>query len=112
MFYIASSTEIVHGVQYLWTSHLPTNIQYATLAIGGSFLIECVSLVVVMHTVQKRLSYSNAPSNKPKAKMQQLQHELIDAGERSGTYTYEQVIEGFGDCDSGDAQKIQVMGSL
>ncbi|RVW13890.1 Metal tolerance protein C4 [Vitis vinifera] len=53
IFCLGSGATIVHGVQNLWTSHPPANIQYAALVIGGSFLIEGASLVVAIHAVKK-----------------------------------------------------------
>ncbi|XP_052175636.1 metal tolerance protein C4 isoform X2 [Diospyros lotus] len=53
IFCIGSGATIVHGVQNLWTSQPPENIQYAALVIGGSFLIEGASLLVAIHAVRK-----------------------------------------------------------
>ncbi|KAJ4964307.1 hypothetical protein NE237_024246 [Protea cynaroides] len=53
IFCLGSGATIVHGVQNLWTAQPPQNIQYAALVIGGSFLIEGVSLVVAIHAVRK-----------------------------------------------------------
>ncbi|KAK9096584.1 hypothetical protein Sjap_022081 [Stephania japonica] len=49
--------------RFVWSRYLqlaffalalpPTNIQYASLVIGGSFLIEGGSLVVAIHAVRK-----------------------------------------------------------
>ncbi|KAG5523660.1 hypothetical protein RHGRI_035446 [Rhododendron griersonianum] len=53
IFCLGSGATIVHGIQNLWTSQPPGNIQYAALVIGGSFLIEGASLVVAIHAVRK-----------------------------------------------------------
>ncbi|XP_022716365.1 metal tolerance protein C4-like isoform X1 [Durio zibethinus] len=53
IFCLGSGATIVHGVQNLWTSHPPTNIEYAALVIGGSFIIEGASLVVAIQAVKK-----------------------------------------------------------
>ncbi|KAG8657633.1 metal tolerance protein C4 [Manihot esculenta] len=53
IFCLGSGATIVHGVQNLWTSHPPANIQYAALVIGGSFIIEGASLVVAIQAVRK-----------------------------------------------------------
>ncbi|KDP24684.1 hypothetical protein JCGZ_26505 [Jatropha curcas] len=53
IFCLGSGATIVHGVQNLWTSHPPANIQYAALVIGGSFIIEGASLVVAIQAVKK-----------------------------------------------------------
>ncbi|CAL5375967.1 unnamed protein product [Camellia sinensis] len=53
IFCLGSGATIVHGIQNLWTSQPPANIQYAALVIGGSFLIEGASLVVAIHAVRK-----------------------------------------------------------
>ncbi|XP_010276699.1 PREDICTED: metal tolerance protein C4 [Nelumbo nucifera] len=53
IFCLGSGATIVHGFQNLWTSQPPSNIQYAALVIGGSFIIEGASLVVAIHAVRK-----------------------------------------------------------
>ncbi|KAJ9168642.1 hypothetical protein P3X46_020142 [Hevea brasiliensis] len=53
IFCLGSGATIVHGVQNLWTSHPPANIQYAALVIGGSFIIEGASLLVAIQAVKK-----------------------------------------------------------
>ncbi|KAK9282355.1 hypothetical protein L1049_005272 [Liquidambar formosana] len=53
IFCLGSGATIVHGVQNLWTSQPPANIQLAALVIGGSFIIEGASLVVAIHAVKK-----------------------------------------------------------
>ncbi|KAK6263917.1 hypothetical protein SCA6_019351 [Theobroma cacao] len=53
IFCLGSGATIVHGVQNLWTSHPPANIEYAALVIGGSFMIEGASLVVAIQAVKK-----------------------------------------------------------
>ncbi|CAK9146083.1 unnamed protein product [Ilex paraguariensis] len=53
IFCLGSGATIVHGIQNLWTSQPPENMQYAALVIGGSFLIEGASLVVAIHAVRK-----------------------------------------------------------
>ncbi|XP_057475061.1 metal tolerance protein C4 isoform X1 [Actinidia eriantha] len=53
IFCLGSGATIVHGIQNLWTSQPPANIQYAALVIGGSFLIEGASLIVAIHAVRK-----------------------------------------------------------
>ncbi|XVE91077.1 hypothetical protein DITRI_Ditri20bG0127000 [Diplodiscus trichospermus] len=53
IFCLGSGATIVHGVQNLWTSHPPDNIEYAALVIGGSFIIEGASLVVAIQAVKK-----------------------------------------------------------
>uniref|UniRef100_A0A1D1XDU8 Metal tolerance protein C4 n=1 Tax=Anthurium amnicola TaxID=1678845 RepID=A0A1D1XDU8_9ARAE len=53
IFCLGSGATIVHGVQNLWSSEPPENIQYAALVIGGSFLIEGVSLLVAINAVKK-----------------------------------------------------------
>ncbi|KAK9084553.1 hypothetical protein Syun_031569 [Stephania yunnanensis] len=53
IFCLGSGATIVHGFQNLWTAQPPTNIHYAALVIGGSFLIEGASLVVAIHAVRK-----------------------------------------------------------
>ncbi|KAK3000571.1 hypothetical protein RJ639_021981 [Escallonia herrerae] len=53
IFCLGSGATIVHGVQNLWTSQPPENITYAALVIGGSFVIEGISLVVAIHAVRK-----------------------------------------------------------
>ncbi|KAM5551238.1 hypothetical protein ABKV19_026191 [Rosa sericea] len=44
---------IVHGVQNLWVSQPPPNIQYAAIVIGGSFIIEGASLLVAIQAVRQ-----------------------------------------------------------
>lgn len=53
IFCLGSGATIVHGVQNLWTSQPPPNIQYAALVIGGSFIIEGASLIVAIQAVKK-----------------------------------------------------------
>ncbi|XP_072973216.1 metal tolerance protein C4 isoform X1 [Typha angustifolia] len=53
IFCLGSGATIVHGFQNLWSSHLPENIHYAALVIGGSFLIEGASLLVAIKAVKK-----------------------------------------------------------
>ncbi|XP_044485675.1 metal tolerance protein C4 [Mangifera indica] len=53
IFCLGSGATIVHGIQNLWTSHPPPNIQYAALVIGGSFIMEGASLVVAIQAVKK-----------------------------------------------------------
>ncbi|KAJ0076208.1 hypothetical protein Patl1_34912 [Pistacia atlantica] len=53
IFCLGSGATIVHGIQNLWTSHPPANIQYAALVIGGSFIIEGASLLVAIQAVKK-----------------------------------------------------------
>lgn len=53
IFCLGCGATIVHGVQNLWTSEQPTNIGYAALVIGGSFIIEGISLVVAIQAVRK-----------------------------------------------------------
>ncbi|CAM8953871.1 unnamed protein product [Rhodiola kirilowii] len=53
IFCLGSGATIVHGVQNLWTSETPSNIHYAALVIGGSFVIEGASLVVAIDAVRK-----------------------------------------------------------
>ncbi|GKV26728.1 hypothetical protein SLEP1_g35976 [Rubroshorea leprosula] len=53
IFCLGSGATIVHGVQNLWSSQPPANIQYAALVIGGSFLIEGASLIVAIQAVKK-----------------------------------------------------------
>ncbi|XP_042398877.1 metal tolerance protein C4-like isoform X1 [Zingiber officinale] len=44
---------VVHGMQNLWKAHPPENMHYAALVIGGSFLVECASLLVAINAVKK-----------------------------------------------------------
>ncbi|KAM5579891.1 metal tolerance protein C4 [Rosa sericea] len=53
IFCLGSGATIVHGVQNLWVSQPPPNIQYAALVIGGSFIIEGASLLVAIQAVKK-----------------------------------------------------------
>ncbi|XVF86174.1 hypothetical protein PTKIN_Ptkin18bG0018900 [Pterospermum kingtungense] len=53
IFCLGSGATIVHGVQNLWTSHPPANIEYAALVLGGSFIIEGASLIVAIQAVKK-----------------------------------------------------------
>ncbi|PIM97936.1 Mitochondrial Fe2+ transporter MMT1 [Handroanthus impetiginosus] len=53
IFCLGSGATIVHGVQNLWTSQPPEHIEYAALVLGGSFVIEGVSLVVAINAVRK-----------------------------------------------------------
>ncbi|KAJ8770565.1 hypothetical protein K2173_018056 [Erythroxylum novogranatense] len=53
IFCIGSGATIVHGIQNLWVSHTPVNLEYAALIIGGSFLIEGASLIVAIQAVKK-----------------------------------------------------------
>lgn len=53
IFCLGSGATIVNGVQNLWTSQPPVHVEYAALVIGGSFLIEGVSLLVAIHAVRK-----------------------------------------------------------
>ncbi|KAL5554554.1 hypothetical protein UlMin_041955 [Ulmus minor] len=53
IFCLGSGATIVHGIQNLWTSQPPENIQYAALVIGGSFIIEGASLIVAIQAVKK-----------------------------------------------------------
>ncbi|CAN6571171.1 unnamed protein product [Malus baccata var. baccata] len=53
IFCLGSGATIIHGVQNLWTSQPPPNIQYAALVIGGSFIIEGASLLVAIQAVKK-----------------------------------------------------------
>ncbi|XP_059456847.1 metal tolerance protein C4 [Corylus avellana] len=53
IFCLGSGATIVHGFQNLWTAQPPENILYAALVIGGSFVIEGVSLVVAIQAVKK-----------------------------------------------------------
>lgn len=53
IFCLGCGATIVNGVQNLWTSEQPTNIGYAALVIGGSFIIEGISLVVAIQSVRK-----------------------------------------------------------
>ncbi|KAK6787358.1 hypothetical protein RDI58_015883 [Solanum bulbocastanum] len=53
IFCLGCGATIVHGVQNLWTTEQPTNIGYAALVIGGSFIIEGISLVVAIQSVRK-----------------------------------------------------------
>ncbi|CAK7323714.1 unnamed protein product [Dovyalis caffra] len=53
IFCLGSGATIVNGIQNLWTSHPPENIQYAALVIGGSFIIEGASLIVAIQAVKK-----------------------------------------------------------
>ncbi|NP_001312006.1 metal tolerance protein C4-like [Nicotiana tabacum] len=55
IFCLGCGATIVHGVQNLWTSEQPANIGYAALVIGGSFIIEGISLIVAIQAVQKEL---------------------------------------------------------
>ncbi|KAM7257253.1 hypothetical protein ACFE04_012994 [Oxalis oulophora] len=53
IFCLGSGATIVNGIQNLWTAHSPENIHWAALVIGGSFLIEGVSLLVAIQAVKK-----------------------------------------------------------
>ncbi|KAJ0229027.1 Metal tolerance protein C4 [Hirschfeldia incana] len=53
IFCLGSGATIVNGVQNLWTSQPPPNMEYAAVVIGGSFLIEGVSLLVAIQSVKK-----------------------------------------------------------
>lgn len=53
IFCLGCGATIVHGVQNLWTSEQPANIGYAALVIGGSFIIEGISLFVAIQAVRK-----------------------------------------------------------
>uniref|UniRef100_A0A2N9J3L3 Cation efflux protein transmembrane domain-containing protein n=1 Tax=Fagus sylvatica TaxID=28930 RepID=A0A2N9J3L3_FAGSY len=53
IFCLGSGATIVHGIQNLWTSQPPENIKYAALVLGGSFIIEGVSLIVAIQAVKK-----------------------------------------------------------
>ncbi|KAK4375340.1 hypothetical protein RND71_006017 [Anisodus tanguticus] len=53
IFCLGCGATIVHGVQNLWTTEQPANIGYAALVIGGSFIIESISLVVAIQAVRK-----------------------------------------------------------
>ncbi|KAK1267864.1 Metal tolerance protein C4 [Acorus gramineus] len=53
IFCLGSGATIVHGIQNLWSSQPPENIEYAALVIGGSFLIEGASLLVAIKAVRK-----------------------------------------------------------
>ncbi|XP_059299519.1 metal tolerance protein C4-like [Lycium ferocissimum] len=53
IFCLGSGATIVNGVQNLWTSQQPENIGYVALVIGGSFIIESISLIVAIQAVRK-----------------------------------------------------------
>uniref|UniRef100_A0A1J3IQB7 Metal tolerance protein C4 n=1 Tax=Noccaea caerulescens TaxID=107243 RepID=A0A1J3IQB7_NOCCA len=53
IFCLGSGATIVNGVQNLWTSQPPPNMEYAALVIGGSFIIEGASLLVAIQSVKK-----------------------------------------------------------
>ncbi|GAV56650.1 Cation_efflux domain-containing protein [Cephalotus follicularis] len=53
IFCLGSGATVVNGVQNLWTSQPPANIQWAALVICGSFIIEGASLVVAIQAVKK-----------------------------------------------------------
>ncbi|ESQ30314.1 hypothetical protein EUTSA_v10011469mg [Eutrema salsugineum] len=53
IFCLGSGATIVNGVQNLWTSQPPPNMEYAALVIGGSFVIEGASLLVAIQAVKK-----------------------------------------------------------
>ncbi|WZY93329.1 hypothetical protein YC2023_065658 [Brassica napus] len=53
IFCLGSGATIVNGVQNLWTSQPPPNMEYAAVVIGGSFLIEGASLLVAIQSVKK-----------------------------------------------------------
>ncbi|XP_019196875.1 PREDICTED: metal tolerance protein C4 [Ipomoea nil] len=53
IFCLGSGATIVNGVQNLWTAQPPGNIGYASLVIGGSFIIEGASLIVAIQAVRK-----------------------------------------------------------
>lgn len=53
IFCLGSGATVVHGIQNLWTSEPPSNVGYAALVIGGSFLIEGASLLVAIQAVKK-----------------------------------------------------------
>ncbi|XP_015938018.1 metal tolerance protein C4 [Arachis duranensis] len=53
IFCLGSGATVVHGVQNLWTSQPPENMQYAVLVICGSFIIEGASLIVAIQAVKK-----------------------------------------------------------
>ncbi|XP_059306601.1 metal tolerance protein C4-like [Lycium ferocissimum] len=53
IFCLGSGATIVNGFQNLWTSQSPEHLEYAALVIGGSLIIESVSLVVAIQSVRK-----------------------------------------------------------
>lgn len=53
IFCLGAGATIVHGIQNLWIAQPPTNIFYAALVIGGSCLLEGVSLIVAVRAVRK-----------------------------------------------------------
>ncbi|KAG7657167.1 Cation efflux protein [Arabidopsis suecica] len=53
IFCLGSGATIVNGVQNLWTSSPPPNMELAAVVIGGSFLIEGASLLVAIQSVKK-----------------------------------------------------------
>ncbi|CAN1139581.1 Metal tolerance protein C4 [Linum perenne] len=53
IFCLGSGATIVNGVQNLWSSQPPGNIEYAALVLGGSFIIEGASLLVAIQAVKK-----------------------------------------------------------
>ncbi|XP_058113243.1 metal tolerance protein C4 [Magnolia sinica] len=53
IFCLGSGATIVHGFQNLWNSQPPPNIHYAALVIGGSFIMEGVSLIVAINAVKR-----------------------------------------------------------
>lgn len=53
IFCLGAGVTIVHGIQNLWIAQSPANMKYAALVIGGSLLIEGVSLFVAINAVRK-----------------------------------------------------------
>lgn len=53
IFCLGAGATIVNGIQNLWVAQPPTNIFYAALVIGGSCLLEGVSLIVAVRAVRK-----------------------------------------------------------
>lgn len=53
IFCLGSGATIVHGFQNLWDANAPDNIKYAAIVIGGSFILEGVSLLVAVKAVKK-----------------------------------------------------------
>ncbi|KAG6497597.1 hypothetical protein ZIOFF_045498 [Zingiber officinale] len=53
LFFQVWAQTVVHGMQNLWKAHPPENMHYAALVIGGSFLVECASLLVAINAVKK-----------------------------------------------------------
>nr|XP_016505613.1 PREDICTED: metal tolerance protein C4-like [Nicotiana tabacum] len=52
IFCLGSGTTIVNGFQNLWTSQPPEHLEYAAVVIGGSLILEGVSLVVAIQSVR------------------------------------------------------------